>query len=296
MLNELLDMFGLTLEQLQKKGRGAGNFKEKKSDLITYLHEQGYSWAEMCDITGLGNATIQRLTKAKGCKAVQDKMKIIGQNAGASTKGMDRHEQLKRQWEKGDFEFHRGRVRPQQEKDKIKEAWKSTELRGRASENTKKFVWGNKETRKKLLDFHQNPTERSKRSNTQALRMKQNPNKYVRGIKTIEITPKGDRENVIVRSSYEAKTIKILESDPNVSSYIYEPIYKVGENTIIPDFLVTYKDGSRTLIEVKSHWALGQEKVIKRLSLSEKLATENGWGYQTWTEKELGYVIQRSVK
>lgn len=42
------------------------------------------------------------------------------------------------------------------------------------------------------------------------------------------------------------------------------------------------------LIEVKAQWALNQEGVIARLALSQKIATDNGWSYQTWTEKELG--------
>jgi len=288
MLEELLVKFDLTIEQLNKKGRVAKEIVEKRSALVSHLHKQGFSWKEMTEITGLSNGSIQRLTKAKGCKAVQDKRKKLGANAGRSTKGMDRSEQLKKQWAKGDFDFHRGRVRPQHERDKLKKAWEDPKLRLLASENAKKYVWGNSDVKQKLMDFHHDPEERARRSNAQAIRMKENPTPYLRGKTSIEATPKGTKDEVRVRSSYEAKTISILESDPNVKSYTYEPIYKVAGRTILPDFVVHYQDGSTTLVEVKPQWALNREDVIARLALSQKVADDNGWSYQTWTEKELG--------
>lgn len=288
MLEELLVKFDLAKDDLNKKGRVAKEIVEKRSALVSHLHEQGYSWKEMIEITGLSNGSIQRLTKAKGCKAVQEKRKKLATNAGRATRGMDRSEQLRKQWAKGDFDFHRGRVRPQHERDRLKEAWKDPDLRKLASENSKKYVWGDEEVRQKLMDFHQSPEERARRSKAQAIRMKDSPTPYLRGKTSIEATPKGNKEEVRVRSSYEAKTISILESDPNVKSYIYEPIYKVAGRTILPDFVVHYQDGSTTLVEVKPQWALNREDVIARLALSKKVAGDNGWSYQTWTEKELG--------
>lgn len=288
MLEPLLVKFDLTKDDLNKKGRVAKEIVEKRSALVSHLHKQGYSWKEMVEITGLSNGSIQRLTKAKGCKAVQDKRKKLGVKAGRSTKGMDRSEQLKKQWAKGDFDFHRGRVRPQHERDRLKEGWDNPESRAKASANSLENVWGDKEVKQKLMDFHHSPEERAKRSNAQAIRMKDNPTPYLRGKTSIEATPKGNKDEVRVRSSYEAKTISILESDPNVKSYTYEPIYKVAGRTILPDFVVHYQDGSTTLVEVKSQWALNREDVIARLALSEKVAGDNGWSYQTWTEKELG--------
>lgn len=288
MLESLLVKFDLSKDDLNKKGRVAKEIVEKRSALVSHLHEQGYSWKEMTEITGLSNGSIQRLTKAKGCKAVQEKRKKLGTNAGRATRGMDRSEQLKKQWAKGDFDFHRGRVRPQHERDRLKEGWDNAESRTKASASSLRNVWGNKEVRQKLMDFHQSPEERAKRSNAQAIRMKDNPTPYLRGKTSIEATPKGNKDEVRVRSTYEAKTISILESDPNVKSYTYEPIYKVAGRTILPDFVVHYQDGSTTLVEVKPQWALNREDVIARLALSEKVADDNGWSYQTWTEKELG--------
>lgn len=288
MLEELLVKFDLTKEQLNKKGRVAKEIVEKRSALVSHLHEQGYSWKKMIEITGLSNASIQRLTKAKGCKAVQDWRKEHGAKIGKAWEGRSRHEQLKRQWAKGDFDYQRGRVRPQHERDNLKKAWEDPKLRLLASENSKKNVWGNPDVKQKLMDFHHDPEERARRSNAQAIRMKENPTPYLRGKTSTVATPKGNKDEVRVRSSYEAKTISILELDPNVKSYTYEPIYKVAGRTILPDFVVHYQDGSTTLVEVKSEWALNQEDVIARLALSQKVASDNGWSYQTWTEKELG--------
>lgn len=288
MLEELLVKFDLTIEQLNKKGRVAKEIVEKRSALVSHLHEQGYSWKKMTEITGLSNGSIQRLTKAKGCEAVQDKRKKLAANAGRATKGMDRSEQLKKQWAKGDYDFHRGRVRPQHERDNLKKGWDNPISKAKASSHSLENVWGNPDVKKKLMGFHHDPEERARRSNAQAIRMKENPTPYLRGKTSIEATPKGNKDEVRVRSSYEAKTISILESDPNVKSYIYEPIYKVAGRTILPDFVIHYQDGSTTLVEVKPQWALNREDVIARLALSQKVADDNGWSYQTWTENELG--------
>ena len=88
MLEDLLVKFDLTKDQLNKRGRVAKEIVKKRSALVTYLHEQGYSWKEMTEITGLSQGSIQNLSKAKGCKAVQDKRKKLGAHAGRSTKGM----------------------------------------------------------------------------------------------------------------------------------------------------------------------------------------------------------------
>lgn len=294
MLEELLVKFDLTREQLNKKGRVAKEIVEKRSALVTHLHEEGLTWKEMSEITGLSNGSIQRLTKAKGCDAVRDRRKELGTRISKYWEGKSRHEQLKRQWAKGDYDFHRGRTRPQHERDKLKEGWNNPESKAKASAHSLREVWGNSEVKQKLMDFHQDTEERARRSNAQAIRMKENPTPYLRGKTSIEATPKGNKDEVRVRSSYEAKTISILESDPNVKSYTYEPIYKVAGRTILPDFVVHYQDGSTTLVEVKPQWALNREDVIARLALSQKVANDNGWAYQTWTEKELGYDISRT--
>ena len=288
MLEELLVKFDLTIEQLNKKGRVAKEIVEKRSALVSHLHKQGYSWKKMVEITGLSNGSIQRLTKAKGCKAVQDKRKKLGAHAGRSTKGMDRSKQLKKQWAKGDYDSLCGRVRPQHERDNLKKGWDNPISKAKASTHSLENVWGTPDVKQKIMDFHCSPEERAKRSNAQAIRMKDNPTPYLRGKTSIEATPKGNKDEIRVRSSYEAKTISILESDPNVKSYTYEPIYKVAGRTILPDFVVHYQDGSTTLVEVKPQWALNREDVIARLALSQKVADDNGWSYQTWTEKELG--------
>lgn len=58
------------------------------------------------------------------------------------------------------------------------------------------------------------------------------------------------------KSTYETRYVDILDSDPTVVRFIYEPFkipYKLGDKNknYIPDFLVEYSDGHEELIEVK---------------------------------------------
>jgi hypothetical protein len=58
------------------------------------------------------------------------------------------------------------------------------------------------------------------------------------------------------KSSYETKYAKMLDADPNVVRFVYEPFkipyqYRGRKKNYIPDFLVEYVDGSEELIEVK---------------------------------------------
>lgn len=288
MLEDLLEQFDISLEDFRKKGRCRPEIVKKRSDVVTHLHERGLSWAQMTEITGLSIGSIQRLSRAKGNPKTKEKISKLGKSLGASWKGKSRGDQLNRQWVKGDFESLKGRVRPQHERDKLKEAWKNPELRERASEHSKSRVWGNPETRDKILAFHRSPEERSARSLAQAKRMQEDEGKYLSGRRTKEATPKGNKDEVLVRSSYEAAAIRIFEEDILVKGYVYEPRYTVEGRTIIPDFLVDYENGSKALIEVKASWALKRKKTIERLALSEKIASDEGYSFHVWCEKELG--------
>lgn len=58
------------------------------------------------------------------------------------------------------------------------------------------------------------------------------------------------------RSSYETRYAAALDADPTVLSYAYESIaikyrYKNRNRNYIPDFVVTFTDGSQQIHEVK---------------------------------------------
>lgn len=68
------------------------------------------------------------------------------------------------------------------------------------------------------------------------------------------VTKKGG--SFTTKSSYETKYAEILEADPDVVRFTYEPFkipYKVRgrKKNYIPDFLVEYACGRQLLVEVK---------------------------------------------
>lgn len=110
------------------------------------------------------------------------------------------------------------------------------------------------------------------------------------GIWKLIETEKGGR--IMTRSSWERVAAAKLDADPNVVRFQYEVKMEVrGQHPIRPDFLVTYVDGSMTLIEVKPKFIVNQHeghKDVIRLRLACKLAEARGWGFTIWTEVELG--------
>lgn len=286
----LLAKFDLDWSTFRKRGRPPIGVREKRSAIVTELHEKGLTWAEIQDVTGLSNGSIQRLSKAKGCDSVIARREALGKVVGASWKGRPRHGQLKYQWAKGDFECLRGRARSPEEREALRQGW-TPEARQRASENSLK-LWSDQDIRARLLHFHRSPEERARRSREQVDRMQKNSGVFLRGRAQWVNTPKGNKDQVRVRSSYEAAAVRILEADPDVVEYEFERRVVLPDNKLIlPDFIVTFMNKSLALIEVKASWVLGlgsEHPVIGRLCKSEEYATRQGWGFSVWTEKELG--------
>ena len=93
-----------------------------------------------------------------------------------------------------------------------------------------------------------------------------------------------------MRSTYEQAAVRLLEANSSVIKYEYEHRFVLEDgHSILPDFLVRYADET-CLVEVKPSWILGvsrSEKVWLRLSKSQRIATENGWTFAIWTEKDV---------
>ncbi len=237
----LLQKHGIDWGIFRKRGRPPTGVRAKRAALVTELHEAGYSWSQMCDITGLSNGGIQRLTEAKGCAAVQAKRKVLGKAVGTSWAGKKRPGQLEKQWANGIFDSLRGRVRSSEERAKLKASW-TPERRCQAAKHSRERVWGDPEVLERLLSFHRDPKERAQRSRAQALRMKKNPTKYLRGRAQWVNTPKGLTSMVFVRSSYEAAALVVLEADPQVVRYEFERrIILPGGRWVLPDFVIEYE-------------------------------------------------------
>jgi hypothetical protein len=243
----------------------------------------------MVEITGLSLGSIERLTKAMWNKASRENSSAVGVRVGKSWKGKHRPGQLEKQWASGTFDFHRGRVRPEWELEKLQASW-TPELRLRAGEHSHR-IWADALLRSKLLAFHRSLEERTRRSILQTQRMLENPEKYIKGRAEWVLTPKGIGERTFARSSYEVLAIRMLEANPNVTKYEHEHRFVLCDgHWVLPDFLVQYVDGHRSLIEVKASWVLGlpsDHKVQQRLEVARRLADEHGWGFIIWTEREL---------
>lgn len=94
------------------------------------------------------------------------------------------------------------------------------------------------------------------------------------------------------RSSWELTVAQHLDEDPNVESFEYETIvipYITNKKTnrirkYFPDFIVHYKSGNTTIIEVKRESALTQKTIQIKAEAAIKYAAQKGWSYIFWTE------------
>lgn len=289
LLIPLLEEFELTWEVFSKKGRPPKGVFEKRSKIVTALHERGHSWQELQDITGLSLGGVQRLTQGVGCPAMREKRRKIGAALGRTWKGKSRPGQLASQWAKGDFDSLVGRKRTPQEIENAKLGW--TEEKRRAASKRSKAMWEDPEYRDNLLSFHRSGEERIRRSQLQSQRMIEDPIKWTRGKGSWVESAKSKKGRFWVRSSYEQRSVELLDCDPSVKSFEYERQLKLASGKYIrPDFIVEKFDGSITLVEVKASWVLSQPKTHKaviRLRIAEVEALRRGWAFKVWTEEEL---------
>jgi hypothetical protein len=291
----LLEKHGVDYALFRKQGRprkGDEWVLEKRRDIVTELHEAGTSWVEMIEVTGLGNGAIQRATRAKWNEATRNRVKQNGVRLGNSWKGRKsarKSEALRDLWESGTFDFHRGRKRTPEEKDRLREGW--TDERRDYFSGISKARWEDPEYKTKLLDYHRSDDERSRRSAEQTQRMKDSPEVYTRGRAQWVETPKGAKPRYYVRSSYEVAAVTLLERDESVRAYEYERRIETGDGKwILIDFVISRGDGSTLAVEVKAAWVLtypGAEKERARLDQARSIATQSGWSFEVWTEKEL---------
>lgn len=160
--------------------------------------------------------------------------------------------------------------------------------RGRARKGEKK-PWLSEQLKQQWadgkFDFHKNRTW------TPEEKERLRKSKHGRqGVWKLIDTDKGGR--IFTRSSWERVAAAKLDADPNVVRFEFERPFEVpGARTIFPDFIVFYTDGSIVLTEVKPKFLTEQpadHKDMIRLRLARDVAEARGWGFQIWTEVELG--------
>jgi len=110
-----------------------------------------------------------------------------------------------------------------------------------------------------------------------------------RGVGQDMITLKGG--NFRTRSSYETKYVNILESDPQVVKFEYEPFQIEYEHDGIiksytPDFLVIYEDHAE-LVEVKPSRLISMERNPAKFIAARRHCLDNDLDFVVVTEKRL---------
>ena len=287
-LAPLLDKHGISWETFSKRGRPPKGVSEIRSAIVTELHATGRTWSEVMQVTGLSNGAVQRLTHAKRNPNTMARVRAMASELGKSGAGVQKpwlSESLKARWADGHFDFHRA---PRSEEDRatLRASW--TKERRLKLSRIRIRLWADPSYRDSLVAYHRSPEVRQQRSILQATRMARSPATFVRGVRSLVFVMKCDNLLLIhTRSSYETAVVHILESDPRVRSYIYEPTMSDDNGILFPDFVVGWDDETTTLVEVKAHWVTrmpADHKVSVRLDRSRRLAKRMGWAFDIWTE------------
>lgn len=96
-------------------------------------------------------------------------------------------------------------------------------------------------------------------------------------------------------SSYELKAATILDSDESVLAFEkYVEFTGISGKKRKTDFIVTYKDGIRKLIEVKPKRRLVE--FSEQIEDNKHFANSNGMDFMIWTETELGFNNEDEAK
>lgn len=293
-VERLLKKYKLSWEMLQKQGRPPMGVTEKRSSVVTELHKQGYMWKEMAQMLDKPISFIQRNTQAVGNEESHQNRVKNGYRTSQLNRGREcpkTSKRMKKMWENGYFDFHKGREISEETRAKLKKHWSDPDLRANQSQMMKE-CWQDPEYKANLLEFHRSEEERARRSRLQSKRMAENPEKWSRGNgEYLKVTKCLEKTEIYVRSSYEKAAVKKLEGDDLVLYYKYETRLKLESGRyILPDFLVTYQDREQPLlVEVKASWVLDQpedSKVQKRLKLAKKESSKRDWKFIIWTEKD----------
>jgi hypothetical protein len=282
----------ISWEDFSRKGRLPSKLKhvyEARRQIVTDLHARGTPWVDIIRVTGLSNGSVQRLTRAMWNPASRANRADNASRRGRARKGESKpllSVRMERAWSSGKFDFHKGRVATVEQRARLKASF--TLERRTKMRSTQLRLWQRPEHRDKMLAYHRSPTVRAFRSYTQAERMRASQTSG-RGRGEYVNTLKGP-ERVWTRSSYERGAILLLDADPRVVSYEYETVLVNADGRrILPDFIVSYCDGHRVLVEIKASWVLSLPKdhrVVQRLLRAQQEARAREWGFEIWTEKD----------
>lgn len=89
------------------------------------------------------------------------------------------------------------------------------------------------------------------------------------------------------QSSYELKATTILDEMDEVVSYVNQHNFSMDGRDRITDFIISCKDGTKTILEIKPKRRLDQFK--SQIEDNKEYARRNGWKFEVWTEDKLGF-------
>lgn len=96
----------------------------------------------------------------------------------------------------------------------------------------------------------------------------------------------------VCRSKYEEYFFSELHKDTSVIKFEVEPFkipYKFGSKnkTYLPDILVTYRNGSKILVEIKTSQEVDFISNQTKFEAAHKYAEENGYKFEVWVTPSL---------
>lgn len=99
-------------------------------------------------------------------------------------------------------------------------------------------------------------------------------------------------QSFYLRSSYESRYVRMLEEDPTVATYEYEPLripylFEGSTHNYVPDFLVTYTDGRKRLVEVKPELLTDTPKNAAKSVVAQSWCHANDVQYVLVSESDL---------
>jgi len=105
-----------------------------------------------------------------------------------------------------------------------------------------------------------------------------------------EYTSTKTGEVIFYRSSWELVYAELLDNDPTVVTWEYEPfsiVYRHGNKmkNYLPDFLVTYDDGIKELVEVKPKQLETYGVNVAKRDAALTICVAEGWRYAGWSNQ-----------
>lgn len=99
---------------------------------------------------------------------------------------------------------------------------------------------------------------------------------------------------IYYQSSYELRAAYLLDHMEDVITYSTQVRFVLNSKERYIDFLVRWKDGTYSIIEVKP--SRRQQQFNEQLEDNKNYAEKQGWKFTVWTEKELGFKSEYYIK